>query len=134
MEEDEKLFLLFINYIGKDLDDKNLYEFLFGTEKQKEVFWGEDFEQKPAGICNDLTPMEDSFEDVRKIRVKFKLDLAKDSCCYSMSDCIDGVIALAWENIDNYDEYPTDGRFIVQFGESFEVVEDKLANKGTFII
>lgn len=123
--------LCYINLIGEDIDSNYTYEFLF-TERLDE-FWGEDFEQKPAGLCNNLTPIENSFDEVIKTKTKFKLDLVQNNTCFSIQDCIDGIVALAWENIDDYDEYPNDGRIVFQFGDSFEDVEDKLAKRGTFI-
>lgn len=132
--EDKPLFLFMIKYVGEDIDEMNNYEFLFGYEEQMDTFWGDNFDQKPACLCNDIEPLEDTFDTIKKIRMKIKLDLAQESCCHSMADCIDGIIAVAWENIDDYEEYPQDGRLIFQFGEEYETVEDKLARKGVLIL
>jgi hypothetical protein len=128
---DEKKYLCFINLIGEDIDSNYTYEFLF-TENLDD-FWGDDFEQKPAGLCNNLSPIDGTFNTVIKTKIKFKLDLVQNNTCLSIQDCIDGVIALAWENIDEYESYPEDGRIVFHFGDSFESVEDKLARRGTFI-
>ena len=50
-----------------------------------------------------------------------------------MQDCIDGCIALAWENIDDYEEYPENGRLVFNFGEAFEDVERKFALRGVLL-
>lgn len=134
MNHEEKLYLLFIRYIGQDIDDKHIYEFLFGDEDQRERFWGEDFDQKPSCLCNEMNPLEDTYEEVHKVKTKFRLDLAQDSCCHSMVDCIDGIIALGWENIDDYDEYPEEGRIVFHFGDEFDEIEDRLARKGVLLL
>jgi hypothetical protein len=46
-----------------------------------------------------------------------------------MQDSIDGIIPLAWENIDEYETYPDDGRLILRFGETYNDIEKKLKNK-----
>ena len=66
--------------------------------------------------------------EVHTVKTKIKLDLAQDNCCFSMSDILDGICALGWENVDEYDEYPEDrGRLFFKFGETLETVEEKLA-------
>ena len=45
-----------------------------------------------------------------------------------MWDAVDGVIAMAWENMEDYDEYP-DSRLHFSFGEEKQSVEDKLYEK-----
>ena len=60
--------------------------------------------------------------------MKIKLDLVQNNCCFSMSDCYDGILALAWQNIDELDEYPEEtGRLFFMFGETLDEVENKLA-------
>ena len=60
--------------------------------------------------------------------MKIKLDLVQNNCCFGFQDCTDGIIALAWENVDDYDEYPDErGRLFFMFGETLNKVENKLA-------
>jgi hypothetical protein len=42
-----------------------------------------------------------------------------------MWDAVDGVVALAWENMEGYDDYPEKWLFF-SFGEDIESVNDKL--------
>jgi hypothetical protein len=51
-----------------------------------------------------------------------------------MQDCLDGIVALAWQNIDELDAYPEDGRIYFMFGESLEDVERKLALKNVLML
>jgi hypothetical protein len=51
-----------------------------------------------------------------------------------MQDCLDGIVSVAWENIDDMSEYPEDGRLFFMFGESIDEVERKLALKNILMI
>ena len=71
--------------------------------------------------------------EIHIVRTTMKFDLAQKCNCFSMQDCIDGCIALAWENIDDYEEYPENGRLVFNFGEAFEDVERKFALRGVLL-
>ncbi len=77
---------------------------------------------------------EEYIYEIHIVKMKIKLDLIQNNCCFSISDCYDGVIALAWENMDDYDEYPEEGRIFFRFGETLEEVEDKLAIKNVLML
>ena len=51
---EEKVYLLFINLVGEENDGYYRYEFIF-TDNPDEAF-GEDFEYKPASLVNSLYP------------------------------------------------------------------------------
>ena len=132
-EDDLKeAFLLFVRLIGEENDGYYRYEFIF-TNNIDEVF-GENFEQKPACLVNNLMVSEEYIYEVHIVKMKIKLDLIQDNCCFGFQDCTDGVIALAWENMDDYDEYPEEGRIFFRFGETLEEVEDKLAIKNVLML
>lgn len=128
-DELKDVYLCFIRLIGEENDGFYRYEFIF-TDNIDEV-WSEndDFAQKPACLVNDLMVAEQYVTEVHIVKMKIKLDLIQNSCCFSVSDGYDGILALAWEDISNYDEYPQDGRIFFKFGESLEEVENKLAIK-----
>ena len=121
-----KLYLCFITLIGKESDTSMLYDFYFSTSTEE--FWGDDFEQKPAGICRELTPYDSTYTKVMRTRLDFQLDLAQEQTCFSMQDVIDGCCALGWENIDSK-EYPEDGRIVFRFGDTMETVEEQLRRR-----
>lgn len=132
IQDDSQLYLGFIRLIGAESDGIDNYEFIFTNNIDE--FWGENFEYKPCCLCNDLIPNDEYITEIHKIRTKIKFDLVQDNCCFSMQDCMDGIISLAWENIDEYEEYPEDGRLVFNFGESYDDVERKLALKNILII
>lgn len=119
-----ELYLCFVRFVGSDVDGNNLYELLFTEDK--DIFWGDGFEYMPASLVNGLTPSEGSYSLVKSIKTTLKLSLATESCCHSMQDCIDGIIALAFEDISGYEEFPEEGRLVLHFGESYDDVELKL--------
>jgi len=131
-EEEEDVRLGFIRLIGEESDGYYRYEFIFTNNIDE--FWGEDFEQKPCCLVNNLTPKDDYITEIHTVKMKIKLDLIQDNCCFGFQDCTDGIIALAWENVDEYDEYPDDGRIFFRFGETLDEVDNKLAMKNILML
>ena len=120
------LYLGFVKFLGTDIDENKIYEFIF-TDNIDE-FWGENFDVKPCGLCNNLTPDKRYITMTKTLKTSIKFDIVAKSNCFSMGDCMDGIIALAWENIDDYDEYPEErGRLFFKFGEEYSVTEKKIA-------
>jgi hypothetical protein len=131
-EELNEVYLCFIRLIGEENDGYYRYEFIF-TDNPDDV-WGEDWEHKPIGLINNPTPSDDYITEIHIVKTKIKLDLIQNNMCFSMQDCLDGIVALAWQNIDELDAYPEDGRIYFMFGESLEDVERKLALKNVLMI
>lgn len=125
------LSLGFINFIGSEIDGYNQYEFIFTSNPDE--FWGENFNYKPAGLCNGLTPEDRYIQKVVNVKTLIKLDLIQDSGCFSMQDCMDGIVSLAYENLEMAEEYPEDGRLFFMFGDKYDEVERKLAIKHILI-
>ena len=131
-EEEEDVRLGFIRLIGEETDGYYRYEFIFTTNIDE--FWGENFEYKPSCLVNNLMPYDKFITEIHIVKMKIKLDLIQNSCCFGFQDCTDGIIALAWENVDDYDEYPEEGRIFFRFGETLDDVENKLAVKNVLMI
>ena len=134
MEENEinDVYLCFVRLIGEENDGYYRYEFIF-TDNPDEVF-GDDWEYKPAGLVNDLMPSDEYITEIHIVKTKIKFDLIQDNCCFGMQDCLDGIVAIAYEDIDEYDDYPNDGRLVFMFGEDYDEVERKLAIKNILIM
>ena len=129
----DEVFLCFVRLIGEENDGYYRYEFIF-TDNVDEVF-GENWEYKPAGLVNDLVPSEEYITEIHIVKTKLKFDLIQNNNCFSMADALDGIVALAYENIDDYDAYPDDrGRLFFRFGESYDDVENKLAKCGILML
>ena len=132
-EDDLKeAFLLFVRLIGEENDGYYRYEFIF-TDNPDEA-WGEDWEHKPAGLVNDLIPSDEYITEVHIVKTKIKFDLIQNNMCFGMQDAMDGIVSIAYENMDSYESYPDDGRLFFMFGESLDEVERKLAMKSILML
>jgi hypothetical protein len=108
--------LVYVNIVGKDHDDQYIYEFYFDDESTIDHFWIIDADIKPASICNLSIPDKQMYTVIKTLKTKFILNVAQKNSCFSFQDCKNGIIPVAWENIDNADEYPEDGRLVFPFG------------------
>lgn len=131
-KELNEVYLGFVRLIGEENDGYFRYEFIF-TDNVDE-FWGDNFEYKPAGLVNDLIPSDEYITEIHIVKTKIKFDLVQNNMCFGMQDCMDGIVALAFENIDEYENYPEDGRIYFMFGEEMSEVERKLAIKNILFI
>jgi hypothetical protein len=122
----DDLYLVFINVIGKDWKGVNLYEFIFSDTK--EDIDGDDWDAIPAA-GRPLSPNEEHVNKVGRLTTdEFTLHVIQESDSFSVWDAVDGVVALGWENMDDYEEYP-DRRLAFHFGEEIKDVEAKLYEK-----
>lgn len=129
---DETVYLCFIRLIGEENDGYYRYEFIFTNDIDN--VWGEEFDQKPACLVNNLMVDDEFITEIHIVKMKIKLDLIQNNCCFSVSDCYDGIVSIAWQNLDDETEYPEDGRIFFRFGETLEEVENKLAIKNVLMM
>ena len=123
---EKQLALGFVNLVGQEEDGKYRYEFIF-TDNPDE-FWGDDFENKPAGLMNNLMPSEEYKTETHIVRTEIKFDLIQNNGCFGMQDCLDGVVSLCYSN----SEYEGETIFF-NFGETFYEVQKKLAQNNILI-
>lgn len=117
--------LIYINEIGSDWVGNNIYEFLFSDTL--EDIHGDDWDAYPAS-GNPGPPNGEFVKKVGKLVTDLKFDLIQNSDTFAVFDAVDGVIALGWENLLDYDEYP-EVRLYFKFGDSIANVEDRLYEK-----
>lgn len=131
--KEDTLYLGFIKLVGEEAVDGLLrYEFIF-TDNIDD-FWGDEFSVKPCCLSNNIAPNDEYISSIEIVRTKIKFDLAQESCCFCFQDCIDDCVALASENIDEYSEYPEEGRLVFHFGDTFDDVSRKLAMKNILMM
>jgi len=121
----DELFLIYINMVGKDYKDNYLYEFIF-SDSTKNID-GEEWDTFPAS-GRPHAPHDNFIKKVGRLESELKLDVIQNSDTFAVWDAIDGVIALAWENINAYDSYP-EHRLCFKFGETMKTVDAKLYEK-----
>lgn len=114
--------LIFVNKIGLDWNGKLICEFIFSEADEVD---GEGWDVYPAK--NQAEPPEKEYIDMvgRVETDEISLMCIQESDTFAVWDAIDGVVAMAWEDITEYDEYPDD-RLSFFFGDSIDDVKDKL--------
>lgn len=121
-------YLAFIDTTGTDSAGNIIYRFDFTIDP--DAVWGEYFNITPAGIVPNLQPDRNSLSSTATISVPYELELAKRSNCFSMQDCIDGIVPLGFCRIGE-DTPEIEGKpFFVMFGEPAEEVTEKLSAMG----
>lgn len=120
------LVLIYVNYVGVDHKGDHIYEFLF-SDSTKDVD-GEGWDEYPA----KGRPEPPHLIFIKKPTIlksnKLVLDVIQNSDTFAVWDAVDGLIALAWENVNEYVEYPSP-RLCFHFGDSIEDVKNKLYEK-----
>jgi hypothetical protein len=124
------LYLIYVNHVGKNYKGNHIYEFLFSDTTSG--IDGEDWDTFPASGRPE-PPHEIFIKYVGKLDSNLKLDVVQNSDTFAVWDAVDGVIALAWENVNAYDSYP-EHRLCFKFGESVKEVEDKLYEKDLILV
>ena len=85
-------------------------------------------------MVNTIIPSDEYITEVHIVKTKIKFDLIQNNMCFGMQDAMDGIVSIAYENMDAYESYPDDGRLFFMFGESFDEVERKLAMKSILML
>jgi hypothetical protein len=119
------LYLIYINGVGQDWKGNYIYEFLFSDTT--EDIDGEEWDTYPAS-GNPDPPHARFVKKVGVMTSEMKFGLIQNSDTFAVWDAVDGMIAMGWEDINDYDEYP-DTRIYFHFGDDIKSVEDKLFEK-----
>ena len=119
------MYLIYINNIGKNYKSENIYEFLFSDKTNLD--WDESwYESSVVTDKNDLTPDPSFIKLVGGLKTsELDLELIQNSGVFQIYNAVEGIIALAWEKLQDDQDYPEE-RLVFRFGETKESVEDKL--------
>lgn len=112
--------LVYVKYVNTDVEGKYIYDLLFS--ETPENVWGVYWDEENPSSCGDLTPEKTTYSLVKRIKSEFKLTTVQDITCYTMEHSIMGVVALSWIDINCLDEYPTNGRMTLHFGDDIKTV------------
>ena len=99
---EEKLYLAFVNPIGKNAHDMYEYEFFF-TEAP-DIVWGEDWNEQCPSACGSLFPAGETYSKIMRLTSIIPFTCAQENSCFSLQDSVDNILALAFENISEYTE------------------------------
>ena len=117
-------YLAFVDYIGRTIDGQYIYRFDFTVDADS--VWGEYFNVTPAGIVPDLQPDINSLSKSCKVNFPIEMQLARKNYCFSMQDCIDGIIPLIFSEISEEEIEYNDAPLFFKFGENFETIKETL--------
>lgn len=120
----EKEVLVYVKFSHKSIDGAFVYSFFFSDTP--EYVWGPDWDVDNPSINGDLTPEETTYSSVYQVKTTFPLKTIEETSCYSIEYATYGIMALAWIDIENMEEYPEHGRMTLYFGDSFEKVSESL--------
>ena len=117
-------YLIYVNELGPNFKGEVIYEFIFSDSLEK--IWGDSWESQPSNGY----PSPPDIENIKKVGVlksgTIKMSVIQNSDFFSMTDAMDDVIALCWENDTEYTDFEFDKRLLFRFGETEEKVKNKL--------
>lgn len=121
-------YLAFVDEIGRTLDGKYIYRMDFTVDT--ETVWGDFFNVAPAAIIPDLQPDKNTLSHCGNVIFPRQMITAKKNYCFSMQDCIDGIIPLFFSEADD-EQIEYEGKPIFfNFGEEYDSVCKKLSAVG----
>ena len=118
------LYLIYINPIGKNSNDLFEYEFFFS--ETPDIVWGEDWDNPCPAACENTLPDPETYSEVKILKTNIPLSCIQNNVCFSLSNCIDGIVCLGYEDISNYIEFPEPIRLVFQFAENYDSIIEKL--------
>jgi len=127
MEDEKDLKLVYVNQIGKNSADVYEYEFFFS--KTPDIVWGQDWNVQSPSSCGDMRPDATTYHLIKRLKTMIPFACAQNNSCFSLQDMCDHIIACAWEDISDYEEFPEPYRIVFEFGEDYFSVETKLASR-----
>ena len=114
----------------KAINTNNTYEYEFFFSNTPEYVWGPDWDVNNPANNGDITPEESTYSSVYVVKTTLPLKTAEETSCYSMEYATYRILALAWIDIEDLDEYPKYGRMTLKFGDKFSVVREKINEYG----
>lgn len=117
-------YLIYVNELGPNYKGDNTYEFIFSNSLEE--IWGDSWESNPANGY----PSPPDLEFINKVGTlksnEVTLSVIQKSDYFSMTDCMDDVISLAWENEIDEIDFAIKKRLVFRFGETEQSVKNKL--------
>ena len=127
---ENNLYLVYVELIGRNSNDILEYDFLFS--EAPDIVWGNDWAEQCPSACDNMRPDDSMITATKRLTSIIPFSMAQRNSCFSMQDCIDGIVAIAWEDISEYEEYPEPMRLVFSFGEPYESVVEKLEKRLQF--
>ena len=123
--ENNSLHLVYINPIGKD--SNNLYEYEFFFSETPDIVWGQDWNIACPAACENTLPDPETYSEVKTLKTEIPLFCVQQNTCFSIQDCIDGIICLGYFQTDK-------GVVKFDFSETIYNVIEKIENNNFIFI
>ena len=123
--ESNNLHLVYINPIGKD--SNNLYEYEFFFSETPDIVWGQDWNIACPAACENTLPDPETYSEVKILKTEIPLFCVQQNTCFSIQDCIDGIICLGYFQTDK-------GVVKFDFSETIYNVIEKIENNNFIFI
>ena len=123
--ENNNLHLVYINPIGKD--SNNLYEYEFFFSETPDIVWGQDWNIACPAACENTLPDPETYSEVKTLKTEIPLFCVQQNTCFSIQDCIDGIVCLGYFQTDK-------GVVKFDFSETIYNVIEKIENNNFIFI
>ena len=123
--ENNNLHLVYINPIGKD--SNNLFEYEFFFSETPDIVWGQDWNIACPAACENTLPDPETYSEVKILKTEIPLFCVQQNTCFSIQDCIDGIICLGYFQTDK-------GVVKFDFSETIYNVIEKIENNNFIFI
>lgn len=127
LENNKTPRLIYVDKIGTTPDGQNIYHFMYSDDIDR--VWMEQWSEKPACNCRYLCPETEFVSYTKELKTEIDLITCTLACCNSFQDICDGILSIAYENIDGYVEYPEPFRIVLHFGDTMDDVDAVLAKR-----
>lgn len=117
-------YLAFVDFIGRTIDRKYIYRLDFTYDS--DAAWGDYFNAVPSVTVPDIRLDANCISSSTKIALECKMLLAKSSYCFSMQDCIDGILPLCFPDLSGEYQLIDNKPLIFRFGETLEEINERL--------
>lgn len=129
--DNNELYLIYIHKVGETSSGYFEYEFIFSVSPDTAI--GEKWEELDFFMeeSSNRTPKNEFIDKIGTLKTKIDLETVYEDGNFRMLDAVYGVIALAWEIIDDFtitDTLPSD-ILVFHYKDSLEKVENKLFSK-----
>ena len=115
--------LVYVKPANKYTDGTFEYDLFYSDTP--DIVWGPDWDVSSPVSCGDITPDNTTYSNTERIRTTLPLKTIEETSCYSMEYAINKIVALAWVDIENLEEYPSEeGRCVLHFGDNKETVNN----------
>lgn len=122
--------LIFVSKVGENSDKNFEYDFYFydGNLTVNDILYLDSWKCEFAAQNEMEAPLLNGV-NIKRLKTNIPFICAQKNSCYSMIYAVNNIIALCYEDISEYDEYPEPIRLVFQFNETYDDIVKKLSQR-----